>query len=68
MDAVVAESGKNPVSKHHIQPNQVWSIRRLTRDGTTEFSREAECSGTNGDWGKNIYPSSPSLTKDDEQE
>ena len=33
MDAVT-ERGRNPVSKHQIQP--VWKIRRLTRDGTVE--------------------------------
>ena len=33
MDAA-AELGRNPVSKHHIQPEYVMS--RLTRDGTAE--------------------------------
>ena len=46
MDAA-AEIGRNPVSKHHIQP--VWEMSRLTRDGTAEtvsrdqiLSRERE--------------------------
>ena len=33
MDAA-AEFGRNPVSKHHIQPSM--EMRRLTRDGTAE--------------------------------
>ena len=35
MDAA-AELGRNPVSKHQIQPEYVWRMNRLTRDGTTE--------------------------------
>ena len=35
MDAV-AESGRNPVSKHRIQPAYVWRMDGPTRDKTAE--------------------------------
>ena len=35
MDAAAAELGRNPVSKHQIQP-EFMEISRLTRDGTAE--------------------------------
>ena len=35
MDAA-AEHGKNPVSKHQIQPEYGMEMSRLTRDGTAE--------------------------------
>ena len=35
MDAA-AELGRNPVSKHHIQPAEYGDMIRLTRDGTAE--------------------------------
>ena len=31
-----AEIGRNPVSKHQLQPDRVWRMSRLTRDGTAE--------------------------------
>ena len=35
MDAA-AELGRNPVSKHQIQPDLSMEMNRLTRDGTAE--------------------------------
>ena len=35
MDAAV-DIGSNPVSKHQIQPECVWRMSRLTRDGTAK--------------------------------
>ena len=35
MDAA-AELGRYPVSKHQIQPEYVWRMSRLARDGTAE--------------------------------
>ena len=49
MDAA-AELGRNPVSKHQIQP-EYMEMSRLTRDGTAEPSRETKFSGTHGDRG-----------------
>ena len=45
MDAA-AELGRNPVSKHQIQPE--YGDVMLTRDGT---ARETKFSGTHGDRG-----------------
>ena len=43
-----AELGRNPVSRHHIQPESMEMIT-LMRDGTAETSRETKFSGANGD-------------------
>ena len=52
-----AELGRNPVSKHQIQPEYVWRMNRLTWDGTAENpSRETKFSGTRGDRGMFIFP------------
>ena len=53
MDATV-ELGRNPVSKHQIQPDMEMS--RLTRDGTAKSSCETKLSGVNGDREKNSFP------------
>ena len=57
MNAVVAESGKKPVSKHQIQPG-VWRMSKLARDGTGEpVSRDRILRRANGDREKNDFPS-----------
>ena len=57
MDAAAAELGRNPVSKHQIQPEYGGECG-LTRDGTTlpNPSRETKFSGTNGDRENIIFP------------
>ena len=48
MDAA-AEIGRNPVSKHQIQPYLVWRMSRLTQDGTAEpVSRDQILRDTRG--------------------
>ena len=61
MDAA-AELGRNPVSKHHIQPE--YGDEQLTRDGTAEpVSRETKFSGTHGDRGRLIFPVQPTTSR-----
>ena len=50
-----AELGKNPVSKHQIQP-EYGEMSRLTRDGTAEPVRETKFSGANADREMLIFP------------
>ena len=55
MDAT-AELGRNPVSKHQIQPELSMEISRLTRDGTAEPVSRDQISGTNADREIFIFP------------
>ena len=59
MDAIIAEIGRNPVSKHQTQP-EYGDMGRLTRDGTAEQTRETKSSGANGD--KEIFIFTVQLT------
>ena len=54
MDAA-AELGRNPVSKHPIQP-EYGDASRLTRDGTAEPVSRDKILGTHGDSGIFIFP------------
>ena len=54
MDAAAAELGRNPVSKHHIQPEYGDEQGDARRDNQT--SREAKLSGANGDKEIFIFP------------
>ena len=55
MDAA-AELGRNPVSKHQIQPECGDEQADAGRDGRLNPSRETKFSGTHGDGGMFISP------------
>ena len=49
-----AELGRNPVSKHQIQPE--YEMSRLTLGGTAEPVSQDQISGTNADREISIFP------------
>ena len=52
MDTAKEESGRNPASKHQMQPECGESAA-----GRPNLSRQTKFFGANGDGEKNIYPS-----------
>ena len=62
MDAA-AELGRNPASKHHIQP-EYRDMGRLTRDGTAEHVSRNQILRRERGQGKNHFPCSADHEQD----